>query len=92
MDAKIQASLIPNKEANDYINLTDEGVHEIRKKGFELYRTPQLMAEMRQQLSFPIRLNSLGRTLTQNRSTDLFKRFLQDPILPTISTVSVSCS
>ena len=42
MDAKIQASLIPNKEANDYINLTDEGVHEIRKKGFELYRTPQI--------------------------------------------------
>ena len=42
MDAKIQASLIPNKEANDYINLTDEGVYEIRKKGFELYRTPQI--------------------------------------------------
>ena len=42
MDAKIQASLIPNKEADDYINLTDEGVHEIRKKGFELYRTPQI--------------------------------------------------
>ena len=42
MDAKIQASLIPNKGANDYINLTDEGVHEIRKKGFELYRTPQI--------------------------------------------------
>ena len=42
MDAKIQASLIPNKGANDYINLTDEGVYEIRKKGFELYRTPQI--------------------------------------------------
>ena len=42
MDAKIQASLIPNKEANDHINLTAEGVHEIRKKGFELYRTPQI--------------------------------------------------
>ncbi len=42
MDARIQASLIPNKEANDYINLTDEGVYEIRKKGFELYRTPQI--------------------------------------------------
>ena len=42
MDAKIQASLIPNKGANDHINLTDEGVHEIRKKGFELYRTPQI--------------------------------------------------
>ena len=42
MDAKIQASLIPNKGVNDYINLTDEGVYEIRKKGFELYRTPQI--------------------------------------------------
>ena len=42
MDARIQASLIPNKEANDYINLTEEGVYEIRKKGFELYRTPQI--------------------------------------------------
>ena len=42
IDAKIQASLIPNKGANDYINLTDEGLNEIRKKGFELYKTPQI--------------------------------------------------
>ena len=42
IDARIQASLIPNKAANDHINLTEEGVFEIRKKGFELYRTPQI--------------------------------------------------
>lgn len=42
MDAKIQASLIPDKEADDYINLTNEGLYEIRQNGFELYRTPQI--------------------------------------------------
>ena len=42
IDARIQASLIPNKAVNDHINLTEEGVFEIRKKGFELYRTPQI--------------------------------------------------
>ena len=72
IDAKIQASLIPNKGANDYINLTDEGVYEIRKKGFELYRTPQINGRDATAVIIPYSLEIVGEEFVTEQRIDGF--------------------
>ncbi len=72
IDARIQASLIPNKGVNDHINLTDEGVYEIRKKGFELYRTPQINGRDATAVIIPYSLEIVGEEFVTEQRIDGF--------------------
>ncbi len=72
IDARIQASLIPNKGVNDHINLTDEGVYEIRKKGFELYRTPQINGRDATAVIIPYSLEIVGEEFATEQRIDGF--------------------
>ena len=72
IDARIQASLIPNKGANDYINLTEEGLNQITKKGFELYRTPQINGRDATAVIIPYSVDFPGEAFVAKQQIDGF--------------------
>ena len=72
IDARIQASLIPNKGANDYINLTEEGLNQITKKGFELYKTPQINGRDATAVIIPYSVDFPGEAFVAKQRIDGF--------------------
>ncbi len=81
IDAKIQASLIPNKGANDHINLTVEGENEIRRKGFELYRTPQINGKDATAVIIPYSLEIVGEEFVPERIDGFIQTLFSGPDL-----------
>ena len=81
IDAKIQASLIPDKEADDYINLTNEGLNEIRKNGFELYRTPQINGKDATAVIIPYSVNIVGEDFVSERIDGFIQALFAGPNL-----------
>ena len=81
IDAKIQASLIPDKEADDYINLTNEGLYEIRKNGFELYRTPQINGKDATAVIIPYSVSIVGEDFVSERIDGFIQALFAGPDL-----------
>lgn len=81
IDAKIQASLIPDKEADDYINLTNEGLYEIRKNGFELYRTPQINGKDTTAVIIPYSVDIVGEDFVSERIDGFIQALFAGPDL-----------
>ena len=72
LDARIQASLIPNKAANDYINLTEAGLNQITEKGFELYKTPQINGRDATAVIIPYSVDFPGEAFVAKQRIDGF--------------------
>ena len=72
IDARIQASLIPNKGANDYINLTEAGLNQITRKGFELYKTPQINGKDATAVIIPYSVDFPGEAFVAKQQIDGF--------------------
>ncbi len=81
IDAKIQASLIPDKEADDYINLTNEGLYEIKKNGFELYRTPQINGKDATAVIIPYSIGIVGEDFVSERIDGFIQALFAGPDL-----------
>ena len=81
IDAKIQASLIPDKEADDYINLTNEGLHEIKQNGFELYRTPQIDGKDATAVIIPYSVRIVGEDFVSERIDGFIQALFAGPDL-----------
>ena len=81
IDAKIQASLIPDKEADDYINLTNEGLDEIRQNGFELYRTPQINGKDATAVIIPYSVRIVGEDFVSERIDGFIQALFAGPDL-----------
>ena len=81
IDAKIQASLIPNKEADDYINLTAKGLRAIRKNGFELYKTPQINGKDAIAVIIPYSVEFVGEEFVTERIDGFIQAIIAGPDL-----------
>lgn len=81
IDAKIQASLIPDKEVDDYINLTNEGLYEIRQNGFELYRTPQIKGRDATAVIIPYSVRIVGEDFVAERIDGFIQALFAGPDL-----------
>ena len=72
LDTRIKASLVANKGANDYINLTEEGLNQITEKGFELYKTPQINGRDATAVIIPYSVDFPGEAFVAKQQIDGF--------------------
>ncbi len=79
IDTKIQASLIPNKDADDYINLTADDLREIRKNGFELYKTPRINGGEATAVIIPYLARVIGKDYFEEQITGFIQVLFAGP-------------